>query len=186
MQKKIIDICNCSDPQSLSLFNSATCETVEEQTCMTNQYDILLNSNFISHNCSPLCPLECNCTKFKTSIYSIELTGDLYADFINSNGNLLSDFRNKPINSESAKNNFVYIDIFYNSLSYTETTESPLMDIVTLLANIGGTLGLFLGLSLIQIFELFDIFIEIIVKLNLLEKIKQFNINNTKNNVKMI
>ena len=41
------------------------------------------------------------------------------------------------------------------------------MDLVGLLANIGGTLGLFLGISLIHICELFDVLINILfIKMN--------------------
>ena len=38
----------------------------------------------------------------------------------------------------------------------------PSMDVVTLLATIGGTLGLFLGISLMHMCELVDVLIQIV------------------------
>ena len=81
---------------------------------------------------------------------------------IKNNPNLASDFVTRPITKETAKNSFVYVYFYYNSNSLRLSTDSPNMDIVSLLANIGGTLGLFIGISLIQICELVDVLIEII------------------------
>ena len=64
---------------------------------------------------------------------------------------------------EQAEKNFVYTRIFYESLSYTLTTEAPKIDLVSLLANIGGTLGLFLGVSALSACELVEVLIQIIL-----------------------
>ena len=157
-----MSICNCTDPFSSSLFNSNTCKTVEQQKCMYTQYELLFSENFLSFKCVPLCPLECNRTHFRTSISSNEIITDLYYDYIKSNANLASDFVTRPITKETAKNSFVYVYFYYNSNSLRLSTDSPNMDIVSLLANIGGTLGLFIGINLIQICELVDVLIEII------------------------
>ena len=163
MQKNILDTCNCTDPLSLSLFNSITCETVDEQTCMNNQYTFIFESNYITTTCIPLCPLECQKAVFATSISFLEGIGDLYYDYIQNNSNLLSDFVNTNLTIDSAKDSFAFVYFYYDSNSYTISTESPNMDVVSLLANIGGTLGLFLGISLIQICELVDVLLQIIL-----------------------
>ncbi len=87
--------------------------------------------------------------------------GNLYADFINSKPSLLIDFNGRPVNAEAARRNFVSVDLFYDSLAYTLSTETPSMDVVALLANIGGTMGLFLGVSLLHVCELAEAFIEL-------------------------
>jgi hypothetical protein len=92
---------------------------------------------------------------------SIDMIGDLYADFINSKSNLLNDFNAKPVNAETARRNFVSVSLYYNSLSYTLSEEKPSLDIVALLANIGGTMGLFLGISFLHVCELVDVFLEL-------------------------
>ena len=117
------------------------------------------NPDFISDNCISLCPLECNITQFETSVTSTKFLGDFYADYIKNNKNLSVDFDSKIID---ATNSIVSINIFYDSLSYTLSTESPQMDLVSLLANIGGNLGLFLGESLLSFCELIEVAFEIL------------------------
>jgi hypothetical protein len=87
--------------------------------------------------------------------------GNLYADFINSKPSLIVDFNGEPVNAETARRNFVNVDLFYDTLAYTLSTETPSMDVVALLANIGGTMGLFLGVSLLHVCELVEAFTEL-------------------------
>jgi hypothetical protein len=166
MQSELIQKCNCSDPQSLSLFNSSTCVKESEQKCMETEYDSLISDNYLKSVCIHKCPLECNSTEFTSSLTSVELIGDLFADFLNSDlrNNLSLDFESsstRPINPEIAKKSFVTFQLYYSTNSFTLSSETPSMDIVGLLANIGGTLGLFLGVSLLHFCELIEVLIEI-------------------------
>ena len=53
------------------------------------------------------------------------------------------------------------LNIFYDSLAYTQISASPQMDVVSLLASIGGNLSLFLGVNLFSLFELVQVGIEV-------------------------
>jgi hypothetical protein len=68
----------------------------------------------------------------------------------------------------------VRVNIFYDSLSYVETTESPQMDLISLLASIGGNLSLFLGVSVLSLFELVEVAL-IIFSIKLLKTNKTRN-----------
>ena len=85
---------------------------------------------------------------------------------------------NTPLTIETAIDSFTSIAFYYRSNSYTLSTESPSMDIVSLLANIGGTLGLFLGISLIQIFEIADVLLQIILMKTTFKNNKVVQISN--------
>ena len=87
--------------------------------------------------------------------------GDDFADYIKNNKNLSSDFIRTTISPTTAANSVVKVNIFYDSMSYELSTESPKMDIVSLLASIGGNLGLFLGVSVFSLCELIEVAIEI-------------------------
>jgi hypothetical protein len=60
-----------------------------------------------------------------------------------------------------ARESFVSINIYYDSISYTLSTESIQMDFVSLIAAIGGNLGLFLGVSAFSLCEIIQVMIEI-------------------------
>jgi hypothetical protein len=131
---------------------------------LKNTTTIAYDSTFITSKCIPLCPIECNRTAFKPSgLSSYVLTGELYYDYIKDHPNLLADFANKPITIENAFDSFTALNVYYRYNYYTLSIQSPSMDMVSLLANLGGTLGLFIGISLIQLCEIIDVLVQIIL-----------------------
>ncbi len=157
-------MCGCLDASFFSLQNVTKCQLNKNLECTYNFFlQNYTQNNFIHKFCLPLCPLECNQTEIKTPYTFSHLNGDVFLEVLNRNINLVKDFSNddKKLNSDRAKESVVRINIFYDSLSYTLSTESPKMDVVSLLSNIGGNLGLFLGVSLISLCELIEALIEI-------------------------
>ena len=105
---------------------------------------------------------ECNHTEYRATLSYSQLSGEFYADVINQKkDSLLEDFTSRPVNEVKAHESFVSVNIYYDSISYTVSNESPQMDIVALIAAIGGNLGLFLGVSVFSICELIQVIIEI-------------------------
>ena len=51
------------------------------------------------------------------------------------------------------------LDVFMQELSYEEITQQVAYDVPRLLSDIGGSMGLFIGGSVLSIFEFFDVFI---------------------------
>ena len=84
-------------------------------------------------------------------IFSTLLMRDIYRKLL----------RNNNTTTNNAANSIVKVNIFYDSMSYELSTESPKMDIVSVLASIGGNLGLFLGVSVFSLCELIEVAIEI-------------------------
>jgi hypothetical protein len=115
----------------------------------------------IVRNCILQCPLECNSTEFSNALTSQAVAGTLFAALVKSRPVYASDFTTTtPINDVTTSNKFVELNLYYDSLTYTTSTDSPSMDIVAFLANVGGTLGLFLGISLLSVCELIHVIIE--------------------------
>ena len=167
-QREILLKCNCTDAARVSLFpNARKCIKVNEINCMVNMWTN--DDNFFQENCSSDCPLECYSDAFDFSLSSYELTPKYYLEYLNSNlTNLKDDFQtDKEIEAAMAKNSFVYLTIFYKSLSFELSTETPQLTLITLFANMGGHLGLFLGVSVFSLFEPIQVLIEIFyMKLN--------------------
>ncbi len=164
-QKFVLKQCNCVASAFISLFDANICQDLNGVICYLNVFnDNYLSKNFIRDNCLGLCPLECNVTQYKTSLTAHQFQGNIYTEYIKNNRNLSSDFLNKEINSDTVGYSIASLYIFYGSLSYTISNESPKMDFVSLLANIGGNLGLFLGLSMLSLCEIIELTIEIVLK----------------------
>jgi hypothetical protein len=157
-QREALRECGFADSNFLSLFNQKLVETNEAYECVNGIYLKKYSSlDFLNKICLPLCPLECNRTEYKATVTTSQLIGDIYVDYIKGNKNLTSDFINRSIISDTAARSIVKINIFYESLSYTLVTESPKMNVVSMLASIGGNLSLFLGISVFSLFEVVEL-----------------------------
>ena len=163
LQRAIYLECNCTDPSYVSLFTNVTqCLSLKETQCMIHLYDEkLYKDDFIQTNCISDCPLECYIEKFDVSLSSFELGSKYFFDYLKTNTKLNGDFLQTKLDLEMARKSFVGLNIFYKSLSYEISTESPQTDLIWLLASIGGYLGLFLGVSVFSLFEPFVVLIEI-------------------------
>ena len=162
LQQETIRVCNCSHTRYLSLFTQA--ENCETDTCTNKIFDeYWLSSKFIMDKCLPVCPLECKKSKFKIQTSSIKLTGYKYVDLIRDRRNLSKDFVVKKLNTETVGESILKVNLFYDSLDYTVSTESPKMSVVDLLSSIGGNLSLFLGVNVFSICEMVEVFLEIFI-----------------------
>jgi len=83
--------------------------------------------------CHQNCPTECETTEYFVSVDSLERK------------------------SEKSK----YIILGYEKTSYIETVENPKMRFFTLFSNLGGALGLFFGMQLVNLIDIIDFFINV-------------------------
>jgi len=86
--------------------------------------------------------------------------GDSYFEIIRKRPNLRDDFINRSFDIENVRTSLVRVYIFYDALAYTESIEiASKTSILSLAATIGGILSLFLGVSVLSLFELVEVFI---------------------------
>lgn len=106
--------------------------------------------------------MECNRTEFRTTLSSVNLLGESFVDLIKQNENLSHDFSSTRLeSSQLARESFVRLNIFYDTLSYTHSSESVKLDFLTLIAFVGGMLSLFLGLSSFSFLEVIEAMIHL-------------------------
>ena len=90
------------------------------------------------------CPEECDSIQY-------EITHS-FTKFLTQN----EIFKNQQIE------NFVYFTVYYESLQYTVIDQIAQMNVFDLISNIGGNLGLFIGISFLSFAELIELLVEII------------------------
>ena len=102
--------------------------------CSSNYLNNFRKNN-LDKKCSDYCPLECDSISFSYSI-------------------------NSQLNSNSRNNTL--IKIYYKTLKYTSIVQYAKLEPTQLVCNIGGYLGLFVGLSFVSLFEIAEIIFEIL------------------------
>jgi hypothetical protein len=96
------------------------------------------------------CPVACSRTQYTTGIsYSAFPANYAARDLADSVNSQL----NTTITTSVFQENFLGINIYFETLSLEEQVTDNAYDIVALLSDIGGQLGLFLGASVISVFE---------------------------------
>ena len=114
-------------------------------------------SGDLSQLCGDDCPLECDSVTYLAVPSSVIYPSDMFAAQLKRNSDVQEKFNGRTnITTEELRSNLLVINVFYSSLSYQSFTESPKTQVVDLVSNIGGILGLFLGLSFISFADFFD------------------------------
>lgn len=134
--------------------------------------------------CSQDCPLECDSltyslitsySNYPTRVYAGSLAANpsIVKKILKLNDHLrnLTTTTTSNINSqdlprlsyEQIKSNMIAISIYYAELSYEQYDELEKIGLTDLVSSIGGTLGLFLGMSFLSFVEIIDIILQILV-----------------------
>jgi hypothetical protein len=134
------------------------CWFVEEKfdfSSCTWKYMSEFQKNNLVEKCSDYCPLECDSMSFSFSIFPFK-----------------DSYYNQP--------NSTTVLVYYKTLKYTSIIQQAKTKPEQLISNLGGYLGLFVGISFVSLFEITEIIIEIIFMLRgkrnvILPQIRQEN-----------
>lgn len=78
-----------------------------------------------------------------------------------TNKEACKNIRKNISDNRATNNNFLKLNIYYEDLNYEYITESPEIEIQQFLSDIGGAIGLWIGLSILSLCELIQLFVEL-------------------------
>ena len=157
--------CNCTLPNiNNGDPDEGSCLTTEQYNCGYQYYSQVINvGDFVKKNCLPKCPLECHQRLLVPSFSNYNLSMSKAA---------IHTYQSIYGQDVDVLYNMVEVSVFYDSLSYTKVEEMPKVTFENLVGSIGGHLHVFLGMSFISFFEIFELLFKsigtIIEKLNTL------------------
>ena len=143
--------CNCINP----IDYSNNC--MDTDICYNTFITEFQNKN-VDEIFSNYCPYECETNSIDISMMNSEqlpCSGNI------SNKNKNFDYKNVFENYEQVQKRFVSVKIYFNEMKYTFISQKPKTEVVDLVSNMGGTMGLFLGVSFLSFVEIFEFFTEI-------------------------
>jgi hypothetical protein len=116
-------------------------------------------------NCNHLCPLECESTQYKISQSTFSIVDLNIEDKRLKNISFIEKKLNITINStEEFNKNKLQLNVNFESLKYTQISQTPKTSLSALISNLGGSTGLFLDLSFMSACRAIEFFLGIIFK----------------------
>lgn len=168
IEKEIIKKCNCAFPEFSYPIKRTNrlCVNSSDSNCSYETYRDFIKNEF-NKVCINECPLECESIHFKTLLSyeqyptmmkykMLEHCPKIYSKFSNSSSE-------NTLNFENVKKNLVLLNIYYDDLGFEKITELPVIDFTGLISEVGGTMGLFLGISFLSFIEAFEVIIQILI-----------------------
>jgi hypothetical protein len=138
------------------------CNTFDKNDCVDAILKSMTDDTETKKSCLRDCPLECEEISYEHTISTVEFPSKIYAKFIKKKF-LSSFFEASELNFETIREHTLALDINYDELKYTTITESPYKTFSALVADIGGTCSIFLGLNLLGFVRIFEFFSDLIV-----------------------
>ncbi len=114
----------------------------------------LMTGNFVYHNLPSTdeCPLLCKEPLFETIVSTHGWPSRASAQYITNKYDI---FQNSTL--DEIRENLLKVSIYFQNTRVKTIYETPMLGIFDLLADIGGHLGLWVGLSLLAVCELLEI-----------------------------
>ena len=168
-QIAVVNNCSCYDATypntNTTNQNIQACHTGIQLSCRDGVVTWFSTNGFIS-TCDSYCPVECLAVDYKKSIHSAFYPTSAYLSLLKQQSGFLSKYTTATQNSANFDSyigsSISKINIFYNDISFIAYIESPSITWDTLVGNIGGILGLFIGISIMSIMEILEFIFEII------------------------
>lgn len=132
------------------------CPLLNRTICTINTM-LYFFSGDLTEMCDNSCPLECDSVTYTTSVSSVRYPSNMHAKRLIQNDWLKFKIGNENLTIDELRSNILSLNVHYSSLSYQSFTEYPKTQLVDLISNIGGTLGLFLGVSFLSFIEILDL-----------------------------
>ncbi|RNA28344.1 acid-sensing ion channel 1 isoform X2 [Brachionus plicatilis] len=161
IQNFLMDKCKCIYFMIPSFSNLNTCFNSTNIECfsryLNNSNDFLL----IYEKCFEECPLECSGMWFDKIVSFNHFSSSKYQElFENYNGT-----EKIYLNRKESFDDIAIVNIYYRSLSYTQISENPTIEIVDLFSSVGGIGGLFLGISVLTLVEFVELLFIILAEI---------------------
>mmetsp|Transcript_23870 Transcript_23870/g.66242 ORF Transcript_23870/g.66242 Transcript_23870/m.66242 type:complete len:472 (+) Transcript_23870:59-1474(+) len=133
--------CQCRELQDMTDLSFPICErSGEDATCKALA---LSSEDEILSKCD--CDLPpCYELSYQATLIEVDASKNAYTNMANA--------YNKS--EDYVRNNFIAVTVNFKSMQYNRLTESKGMSFSQLLGAIGGSMGFFLGISLVSVFEL--------------------------------
>ncbi|XP_048859131.1 acid-sensing ion channel 2 isoform X2 [Brienomyrus brachyistius] len=143
----IVENCNCKMVHMPG--DSPFCTPEQYKECAEPALATLSEKENI--NC--ICRTPCNLTRYNKELSMVKIPSKTSARYLEKRFNKSEKY---------ITDNILVLDVFFEALNYETIEQKKAYEVASLLGDIGGQMGLFIGASILTILELFDYAYEVI------------------------
>ncbi|XP_022296643.2 acid-sensing ion channel 4-B-like [Crassostrea virginica] len=149
--------------------NETICTIAQEHTCVRKAKEKFDSSLSIKNNCK--CPLSCHQVAYDLDFSSAKIPSTKYEEYFSTQ------------NLQDLSTNHIELRFFYHTFFVENVQQVPKIDLTSVLGNVGGYMGIFLGASLLTLMELLEVFMVamFLISKRLIRKVKGNVISSEKN-----
>lgn len=153
-----LDQCNCT--QGKFPLGGSICLNTSEVKCIQEQQERYDNDDL---GCSAKCPQPCSQMSFRTSMsnsaWATNYEKQIQAMMLRESD---TNFQGMGKSKDTLRLNFLRIKIYFEELNMEKITYSEYYAVENLMSDVGGQLGLWIGVSVITVAEVFKLFLDIL------------------------
>jgi hypothetical protein len=151
-QKAIMNKCNCTNT-FMPTFNGSNDICFEDKIyCMQNIVNGFGETPDAS-DCHLYCPFECDSIDYIISSYKSLYPNEFYSSILYDK----LKFNGINVSRDNIDKAFSKVNIFYKNMEYNLITQKIQTSFEDLWSNIGGTLGLYVGISILSVVEVVEL-----------------------------
>ncbi|XP_071958809.1 degenerin unc-8-like [Antedon mediterranea] len=159
LQLKLLEVCDCVD--TLRYNGSQRCQLLDLEQERCRQFVNFLHSQYLI-KCD--CPVACREITYEKTVSQSLWPSDRYVKTLLDSIYVLEPRYSEHLyDLETAQRNLARLNVYYEDLSYVSISELPAYTWQSLFGDVGGTLGLYIGLSLLTVVEFCEFFIDILL-----------------------
>ncbi|XP_032222094.2 acid-sensing ion channel 1B [Nematostella vectensis] len=144
----VVTLCGCRDWFMPGEGKIPVCDYETAASCMWKAWA------YFEENKLDQCPVACNSVEYSAQLSYARFPANNYAKMLAKEYGLKgSDEENRRY----LRDNLIEIKIYYEDLTYFDVQQVPSYDLYSLLGDVGGQIGLFLGASLLTVVEYLDL-----------------------------
>lgn len=156
LQRDCLDLCIGN-----RIFKKCNCSNQTEKCSISLCKETLNISDLeikeMAKQCKIQCPLECDHINYKIEANYMGNLDNKTVDVV-LDGRIVNDSFYQNI-----LDNAVLLQVYYSSLNYIYISQSEKTSFIDYVSNLGGALGLFIGVSFLSFFEVIEIILELLI-----------------------
>jgi len=131
------------------------CFTLNDSSCY---FQVIINaSNKLEEKCILECPLECDYVRYDLGSSTLSFPNEEFFESLKNSSNEYA-----AMSIDEFKRKYLVLNVFYANKEYTEMREIPKISLIDLVSNLGGVVGVFLGLTIFTLIEIMELIIQLI------------------------